>query len=93
MKDIYEKIQNIKSMLANKQAEETLRMIKDYLEINEKINNELKGCFTEVIYAKWDYGGYDYNDWVCSNCGHRKYPCYYERPKYKFCSECGAKML
>ena len=92
MNDIYMKIQNIKSILADKQGEETLRIIKDYLEIKEKINSELKGYFVEVIHAKWTYGGYDYNDWVCSNCGHRKYECYYEKPKDKFCSECGAKM-
>lgn len=93
--DIKKNMQNIESLLGNKQGEETLRIIKDYLEIKEKINNEFKDYFTEVIHAKWVdtqpgyHSGYRKNAHKCSNCGD-----YYttEPEDLFFCPRCGAKM-
>ena len=58
----------------------------------ERIEEASAADVRENIHAKWTYGGYDYNDWVCSNCKHDMWECYYSKPKEKFCSECGAIM-
>ena len=81
-------MQNIESLLGNKQGEETLRIIKDYLEIKEKINNEFKDYFTEVVHAEWEYFGGITPQWRCSHC-HSAYGMKY---KTNYCPHCGAKM-
>lgn len=80
-------IRKIESLLENKQGEEILKKIEDYLEIKEKIDNEFNDYFTEVVHAKWEW----YNEWKilrCSNCLESEGA----RENAKYCPNYGAKM-
>ena len=44
-----------------------------------------------INYGKWEHKGGD--EWSCSVCGHVIHTeSSWEKPTYKYCSECGARM-
>ena len=48
-------------------------------------------CIVSINYGKWEHKGGD--EWSCSVCGNVIYTeSSREKPTYKYCSECGARM-
>lgn len=48
-------------------------------------------CTVSINYGKWEHKGGD--EWSCSVCGNVIHTeGSWEKPTYKYCSECGARM-